>query len=210
MSTNTKVAERAGSRSSVRTLVQIGMLGAVSVILMMFEIPLWFAPSFYKMDLSEVPVLIGSFAMGPAAGALIELVKIVLHLLFKGTTTAGVGDFANFLIGCALFVPAGIIYGRKKSRKSAVIGMAVGGIFMIIAGCFLNAFVLLPVYGKAFGMPMEALIGMGTAVNPAITNLAGFAILAVAPFNLLKAAAVSVITMLLYKHISPILKGTKM
>ena len=101
MSTNTKVAERAGSRSSVRTLVQIGMLGAVSVILMMFEIPLWFAPSFYKMDLSEVPVLIGSFAMGPAAGALIELVKIVLHLLFKGTTTAGVGDFANFLIGCA-------------------------------------------------------------------------------------------------------------
>ncbi len=210
MSTNTKVAERAGSRSSVRTLVQIGMLGAVSVILMMFEIPLWFAPSFYKMDLSEVPVLIGSFAMGPAAGALIELVKIVLHLLFKGTTTAGVGDFANFLIGCALIVPAGIIYGRKKSRKSAVIGMAVGGIFMIIAGCFLNAFVLLPVYGKAFGMPMEALIGMGTAVNPAITNLAGFAILAVAPFNLLKAAAVSVITMLLYKHISPILKGTKM
>lgn len=210
MSTNTKVAERAGSRSSVRTLVQIGMLGAVSVILMMFEIPLWFAPSFYKMDLSEVPVLIGSFAMGPAAGALIELVKIVLHLLFKGTTTAGVGDFANFLIGCALIVPAGIIYGRKKSRKSAVIGMAVGGIFMIIAGCFLNAFVLLPVYGKAFGMPMEGLIGMGTAVNPAITNLAGFAILAVAPFNLLKAAAVSVITMLLYKHISPILKGTKM
>lgn len=210
MSTNTKVAERTGSRSSVRTLVQIGMLGAVSVILMMFEIPLWFAPSFYKMDLSEVPVLIGSFAMGPAAGALIELVKIVLHLLFKGTTTAGVGDFANFLIGCALIVPAGIIYGRKKSRKSAVIGMAVGGIFMIIAGCFLNAFVLLPVYGKAFGMPMEALIGMGTAVNPAITNLAGFAILAVAPFNLLKAAAVSVITMLLYKHISPILKGTKM
>lgn len=210
MSTNTKVAQRAGSRSSVRTLVQIGMLGAVSVILMMFEIPLWFAPSFYKMDLSEVPVLIGSFAMGPAAGALIELVKIVLHLLFKGTTTAGVGDFANFLIGCALIVPAGIIYGRKKSRKSAVIGMAVGGIFMIIAGCFLNAFVLLPVYGKAFGMPMEALIGMGTAVNPAITNLAGFAILAVAPFNLLKAAAVSVITMLLYKHISPILKGTKM
>ena len=182
----------------------------MSVILMMFEIPLWFAPSFYKMDLSEVPVLIGSFAMGPAAGALIELVKIVLHLLFKGTTTAGVGDFANFLIGCALIVPAGIIYGRKKSRKSAVIGMAVGGIFMIIAGCFLNAFVLLPVYGKAFGMPMEALIGMGTAVNPAITNLAGFAILAVAPFNLLKAAAVSVITMLLYKHISPILKGTKM
>lgn len=209
MSSNTDAVRNTGSRSDIRTIVQIGMLGAVSVILMMFEIPLWFAPSFYKMDLSEVPVLIGSFALGPVAGALIELVKIILHLVFKGTTTAGVGDFANFLIGCAFVVPAGIIYRRKKSRKSALIGMTVGGIFMIAVGCVLNAFVLLPVYGKAFGLPMEALIGMGTAVNPAITNLATFAVLAVAPFNLLKAVLVSVITLLLYKYISPILKGNR-
>lgn len=135
--------------------------------------------------------------------------KNILHLLIEGTTTAGVGDFANFLIGCAFVVPAGIIYRRKKSRKTSVIGMTVGGIFMIIAGCVLNAFVLLPVYGKAFGLPMEVLIGMGTAVNPAITDLATFAILAVAPFNLLKAVLVSGITLLLYKHISPILKGNR-
>ena len=210
MSTNTNVAGNAGSRSNLRTMVQIGMLGAVSVILMMFEIPLWFAPAFYKIDLSEVPVLIGTFAMGPVAGALIELVKIILHLVFKGTSTAGVGDFANFLIGCAFVIPAGIIYNKKKTRKRAVIGMVTGAVFMIIAGCFLNAFVLLPVYAKAFGMPMDALIGMGTAVNPAITNLTTFAVLAVAPFNLLKALIVSVITLLLYKYISPILKGDKM
>ena len=209
MSSNANAVRSTRSRSDIRTMVQIGMLGAVSVILMMFEIPLWFAPSFYKMDLSEVPVLIGSFALGPVAGALIELVKIILHLIFKGTTTAGVGDFANFFIGCAFVVPAGIIYGKKKSRKRAVIGMTVGALFMIAAGCVLNAFVLLPVYAKAFGMPLEALIGMGTAVNPAITNLTTFAVLAVAPFNLLKAVVVSVITLLLYKYISPILKGNR-
>ena len=76
-----------------------------------------------------------------------DRVKVVLHILFKGTTTAGVGDFANFLIGCALVVPAGMIYRRKKSRKGAVTGMFVGTVFMVIVGCFLNAFVLLPVYG---------------------------------------------------------------
>lgn len=209
MSANANTAGKAGSKSDIRTIAQVGMLGAISVILMMFELPLWLAPSFYKMDLSEVPVLIGSFAMGPLAGAMIELVKIILHLVFEGTTTAGVGDFANFLIGCAFVVPAGMIYRKKKSRKSAITGMAVGGIFMIVVGCFLNVFVLLPVYGRAFGVPVEALIGMGTAVNPAITNLATFAVLAVAPFNLLKVVIVSVITLLLYKYISPVLKGNR-
>jgi riboflavin transporter FmnP len=189
-------------------MVQIGMLGAISVILMSFDIPLWFAPSFYKIDLSEVPVLIGTFAMGPAAGAVIELIKVLLHMLFKGTSTAGVGDFANFLIGCAFVVPAGLIYKRKKSKKNAIIGMVVGGVFMIVAGCFLNALVLLPAYATAFGMPMDALVAMGTAVNSHITNVTTFALLAVAPFNLLKAVIVSVITLILYKYISPILKGT--
>lgn len=206
MNANTNAAGNAAGKSSIKKMVQIGMLGAVSVILMMFEIPLWFAPSFYKIDLSEVPVLIGAFAMGPAAGAVIELVKVVLHMVFKGSTTAGVGDFANFLIGCAFIVPAGLIYSKKKNKKRAVIGMTVGAVFMVVAGCFLNAFVLLPAYGKAFGMPIDALIGMGTAVNPAITSLTTFAVLAVAPFNLLKAVIVSVITLLLYKYISPILK----
>ena len=207
MSSNTNVMRGTTNRVNLRTMVQIGMLGAVSVILMMFEIPLWFAPGFYKIDLSEIPVLIGAFALGPVAGGVIELVKVVLHILFKGTTTAGVGDFANFLIGCALVVPAGMIYRRKRSRKGAVIGMLVGTVFMVIVGCFLNAFVLLPVYGKAFGMPIDALIGMGSAVNPAITSLTTFVILAVAPFNLLKAVIVSIVTLVLYKYISPILKG---
>ncbi|MDY3729044.1 MAG: ECF transporter S component [Candidatus Choladocola sp.] len=209
MSSNTKTAGRPTAGLKLRTMVEVGMLGAVSVILMLFEIPLWFAPSFYEIDLSEVPVLIGAFALGPVAGVLIELVKILLNLLINGTTTAGVGELANFLIGCSMVVPAAMIYRKKKTKKHAIIGMAAGGIFMTVVGCFLNAFVLLPAYSKAFGMPMEALIGMGTAVNPAITSLTTFALLAVAPFNILKSVVVSVITVLLYKHISPILKGNR-
>ena len=206
MSSGTKAVKTA-ERSNLRTMVQVGMLGAVSVVLMMFEIPLWFAPPFYKIDLSVIPVMIGTFAMGPTAGIFIELIKIVLHLLFKGTSTAGVGDFANFLIGCSMIVPAGIIYKVKKTRGGAVVGMITGTLFMAFVGCFLNAFVLLPAYGKAFGMSVDALIAMGTAVNPSINSLFTFVVLAVAPFNLLKGLIVGVITFLLYKHVSPILKG---
>ena len=210
MSSNTNVIGSTSSRSNIRTMVQIGMLGAVSVVLMMFEFPLWFAPGFYKIDLSEVPVLIGTFAMGPVAGVMIELIKVILHLLLKGSTTAGLGDAANFLIGCSLILPAGIIYKRIKSRKGALIGMAAGTLILITIGSFLNAFVLLPVYAKAFGLPMETLVGMGSAVNPAITNVTTFVLLAVAPFNLLKGVVVSVITFGLYKYVSPILKGNPM
>ena len=208
-SSGTNAVKTTAERSNLRNLVQIGMLGAVSVVLMMFEIPLFFAPSFYKIDLSEIPVLIGTFAMGPVAGMFIELIKVVLHMLFKGSSTAGVGDFANFLIGCAMIVPAGLIYQKKKSKKSAVIGMIAGTLFMAFIGCFLNAFVLLPAYGKAFGMPDDALVAMGTAVNPAINSLLTFVVLAVAPFNILKGLIVGVITFLLYKHVSPILHGTQ-
>ena len=122
--------------------------------------------------------------MGPAAGAMIELIKIVLHLLISGTSTAGVGDIANFAIGCAFILPAAWIYKAKHSRKSAMIGMAAGTVFMAFIGCFLNAYVLLPAYAKAFSMPIDALVGMGTAVNGHITNLLTFVVFAVAPFNL--------------------------
>ena len=173
---------------------------------MLFEIPLWFAPPFYKIDFSEVPVIIGALALGPVAGMIIELIKIMLNFLIDGTITAGVGEFANLLIGCALVLPSALIYQKKKSRKGAMLGMALGTIVLTIVGSLLNAFLLLPVYSKAFGMPMDALIGMGTAVNPNITSLSTFVMFAVAPFNILKGIIVSLITLLLYKKISPIFK----
>ena len=112
---STKTMMQSEKKMGVRAVVQIGMLAAVAVILMLFEIPLPFAPSFYKIDFSEVPVLVGCFAMGPVAGALIELVKILLNFVLTGTSTAGVGEIANFVIGCALCVPAGIIYRRNRN-----------------------------------------------------------------------------------------------
>lgn len=206
MSTETNVAVKQGTRTSVRTIVQVGMLGALATILMMFDFPLPFAPSFYKIDLSEVPVLIGCFALGPVAGAAVELVKILVNLVLTGSGTGGVGEIANFIIGCAFCVPAGIIYRRNRTRKNALIGMITGVVVMTVLGCFVNAYVLLPVYSKAFGMPIDALVGMGTAVNSHITSLTTFVLLAVAPFNLLKGVVVSLIVFLIYKKISPVFK----
>lgn len=206
MSTETNVAVRREPKIGVRTIVQIGMLSAIAVVLMLFEIPLPFAPSFYEIDFSEVPVLIGCFVMGPMAGVVIEFVKILLNLVINGTMTAGVGEIANFIIGCALCVPAGIIYKKMHTRKGALVGMAVGTVIMTVLGCFMNAFVLLPAYAAAFQMPIDALVGMGTAVNSHITSLFTFVMFAVAPFNLLKGVLVSLIVLIIYKKISPIFK----
>lgn len=191
--------------ANVRNMVQVAMLGAVATVLMLFEIPLWFAPSFYEIDLSEVAVLIGAFTMGPLAGAVIELIKVLLNLIINGTITAGVGELANLLVGCALVIPAGIIYSRSRTRKGALVGMAAGTLTMTVVGCIVNAFILLPVYSAVI-MPMDALVGMGSALNPAITDLTTFVFFAVAPFNLLKGVIVSLVTLLLYKKVSPILK----
>lgn len=191
---------------TTKMITQIGMLGAIAVVLMLFEIPLPFAPSFYEIDFSEVPVLIGCFSMGPLAGALIELVKIILNLLINGSATAGVGEIANFIIGCSFCVPAGIIYRRNKTKKGAIIGMVSGTLFMTILGCFVNAYILLPTYATAFQMPIEGLIEMGTKVNASIDSLFTFVMFAVVPFNLLKGVLVSIIVLCIYKKISPILK----
>lgn len=197
-------------RSRTRTLTQIAMLGAVAGVLMNLEFPIPFlAPSFYQLDFSEIPVLVGAFAMGPMAGMLIELVKILVHLVTKGTLTAGVGDVANFIFGCAFVVPAGLIYRmhHTKSRVHAVIGMAAGTVLTTAAACLMNTFVLLPAYGKAFGMPIEAFVEMGAAVHASVNSLLGFVMLIIVPFNLFKYILTSVIVFFIYKRIRVILRG---
>ena len=194
------------TKLGTREIVTIGMLGAIAVVLMLFEVPLPFAPPFYEIDFSEVPVLIGCFALGPIAGMLIELIKILLNLLINGTATAGVGELANFCIGCSFCIPAGIIYKRKKTKKGAMIGLISGTLIMTFLGCFINAYIMLPTYAKAFKIPIEGLIEMGTKVNASITDLFTFVMFAVVPFNLLKGILVSIIVILIYKKISPIIK----
>ena len=196
--------------NKTRKLVEIGMLGAIATVLMLFEFPLPFiAPPFYELDFSEVPVLVGAFALGPMAGASIELVKILINLLINGTATAFVGEIGNYLLGCSFIIPAALIYKKRKTKKNALIAMVIGTIVMTVFGCFLNAYILLPTYATAFGMPIDAIVGMGSAINANINDVMTFVIIAVAPFNIIKGIIVSVITLLIYKHISPILKGNR-
>ncbi len=188
-------------------MVKVAMLAAVATILMLFEFPLPFiAPPFYELDFSEVPVLLGGFALGPGAGVAVEGLKILLNLLINGTVTAGVGEIANFVTGVVFVVPAVLVYRKHKTKGNAVLGLVVGGATMVILGCFINAFVMLPVYGKAFGMPIDEIVGMATSIWHGIDTLFEFVILCVAPFNIIKVILVSVITIILYKPLRPILK----
>ena len=192
---------------STRKLTMVGMFSAIAAILMIFEFPLPFAPAFYKLDFSEIPVLITAFAFGPVAGVMVEFCKIVLNLLMDSTTTAFVGELANFMVGCSFILPASIIYLHKKNRKSAMIGCVVGTICLTIFGTSFNAIYLVPKFAELYGMPLEAIVGMGTAINPAITDLTTLVLFAVAPLNILKGVPVSVITMLVYKKLSRFMKA---
>jgi riboflavin transporter FmnP len=186
-------------------ITRIAILSAVATVLMALKMPLWFAPSFYKIDLSEVAVLIGAFALGPAAGVVIEFLKVLLNFLIDGTVTAGVGELANFIMGCSFILPAAVIYKYKKSMFNAIIGMVVGIVSLTVVSSLLNYYLLLPLYAKAFNMPIENLVGLGTKINPSVTDLRSFILIMVVPFNLLKGLLSSAVTFLLYKRISPIL-----
>ena len=191
--------------SSTHYITYTAMFATMAGVLMLIEIPLPFAPPFYKIDLSELPILICTFYLGPVAGVIAELLKVMIKLLLKGSSTAFVGDFANFAVGCSFVLPASVIYHAKPSRRSALYGMLAGTLVMTVFGSAFNAVYLLPKFAALFGMPMEVIIGMGTKVNAAITSVSTLVLFAVVPFNLLKGVVVSLLTFLLYKRISPIL-----
>lgn len=193
------------TKFSTKKITAIGIFGAISGLIMLLEIPLPFAPAFYKLDLSEVPALIISFAYGPAAGVLTELIKVIVKLVIKGTSSAFVGDIANFLIGCMFIIPAGVMYIDHKTKKQAILACAAGTITMTVIGSLINAFYLLPAFSRIYGIPMDAIIEMGHAINPQITDITGLIIFCTVPFNLLKGAVDSLITVLIYKRISPII-----
>ena len=193
---------------NTKNLVLMAVFAALAAVLMLFEFPLPFiAPSFYEIDLSEIPILIGSFIMGPVSGVIMEAIKIILKLCIKGTTTAYVGDFANFCIGICFVVPTSIIYQKIKTKKGAITGMLLGTVIMAVAGVVLNYFVMILFYVKAFGMPLDKIIEAGKAINPLISNKLNFTILCVAPFNLVKGVIDGFVTFLVYKKISTFIKG---
>ncbi len=190
-----------------RQLVVMSMLIAIAVVLMYLDFPLPFLPSFYKIDFSELPVMIGAFTFGPISGILIEFIKILIKTMIKGTSTAFVGEFANFIVGSAFVVPASIIYVLKKTRIRAFIGLVAGTVVCVIAGCILNVYLLLPTYAVLFHMDLNTIISMGTKANASIKDLTTFVLLATVPLNLIKCAVVSLITGCIYKPLSRVIKN---
>ena len=186
----------------------IGICAALAAVLHMLDFPLPFlSPGFYKLDFSELPVLLCGFYLGPCATVICEGVKILLKLLLKGTSTAFVGDLANFVVGCSLVLPATVFYHAHKSKHSAIIGLAIGTLVMTVFGSAFNAVYLLPKFAQLYGIPLDTIIAMGTAIRGGVSNISTFVLLCVAPLNLLKGTVVSVLTMLLYKRVARPLFG---
>lgn len=179
-------------------LTRMAILVAVASILFLIEIPV---VAFYKLDLSNLPVLLGAFSMGPLAGVIILALKSAIGLLHS--SSAGVGELADFLMGAALVIPAALIYHRNKTRKTAIIGMAVGTLCMVVAGVLANKFIMLPFYMGAYHMDMNAILKFANVA--AVDSEWKLLLLITGPFNLLKGVVLSIVTGVIYKPLSPIL-----
>lgn len=188
---------------NVRAMTVTALLSAIAFILMFLDTAVPFMPSFIKLDLSELPALIAAFSFGPVSGVLVCLIKNLLHLTI--TSTGGVGELSNFILGAAFVAPAGFIYKRKKSKKSALIGSLVGAICMAII-CFpSNYYIVYPVYYNF--MPQEVIVAAYQAIIPSVKNIAQCLLVFNVPFTFIKGILSVIITRLIYKPLSPILKG---
>ena len=199
---------KVNTSTMIRTkdMTKVAMLSVIGFVLMYFQLPLTFvAPPFMKLDISDLPVLMGAFTMGPVYGIIIAALKNIMHIIFKGTMTAGVGELSNFIISSTFALVSSYIYRKHRTYKGAVLSMTVGVVAMTILAMISNYFVVFPLYGKV--MPMDAIIAMGSAITSKITGLFTMMIYSVLPFNLIKGFTTSAVMMLVYKKISPLFKN---
>ncbi len=201
--TATTVKTAKASRMSARYITVTGLLSAVAFVLMFLDFSTPFMPAFIKMDLSELPALIGAFAMGPMCGVLVCLIKNLLHLTM--TSTGGVGEVSNFILGALFVLPAGLIYKFKKGRTAAIIGALVGAVLMSVLSYFTNYYFVYPIYENF--MPRETIVAAYQAILPSVKNLSQCILVFNVPFNFVKSMISVVITLITYKKLSPILKG---
>lgn len=183
------------------TMAKISLLSVLAFVLMLWEFPVPFFPTFLKIDLSDIPAIVGGLALGPLAGVLIQLFKNLMHLI--KTTTGGVGELANFIIGSAFVLPASYFYFKEKTKKNAFWGLIIGIISMSIVGAIANYYILIPFYSNF--MPIEQIVKMGTLVNKNITSVKSLVFYGIIPFNLFKGIVISFITIFIYKKISRLL-----
>lgn len=184
----------------VKSIAFISMLGALSAVLMTINVPLPFSPTFLKFDISELPALFAGFFLGPVSGGGVIAIKLLLKVLLQGTETAFVGELMNLIGSCAFVLPAALIYRRWHTKRGALAALSISTVLVSVVSIFLNAYVAFPMYSSLYGMPMEAIIEMGSAVNPMVHDSFTLMIYGVFPFNLVKHGLTSMATYLVYKR----------
>lgn len=196
--------------NKVRGLVVSGMLSAVAFVLMFFDFSLpMVIPAFIKMDFSDLPALLGAFSLGPVYGVIISLLKNILHILIKGTSTAAVGELSNFLLGAIFSFTAGMIYKKNRTRKGAWLGALIGAVAMAVISVPSNYFITYPAYSLFYGLPMEAILQMYQAIIPSVDNIFECLVIFNMPFTFVKGALDVLLCFLIYKPLSPLLHGKR-
>lgn len=189
---------------NIYKIAVIAVMGAVSTVLMMFSFSVPLMPSFIKLDFSELPALITSFTLGPVAGVVVCLIKNLINLTM--TTTAGVGELSNFLLGAAFVLTAGLIYRHRKTRKAAIIGSLIGAVVMAVISLPVNYFITYPFYSNF--MPMEVIMKMYSDINSGIENLWQALLIFNVPFTFIKAMCSVLVTCLVYQKLTPVMNGS--
>lgn len=190
-----------------KKLTLAALFGALAFLLMFFSFPIPILSPFAELDLSAVPELIGAFMLGPVGGVAIVTVKLLLKLVFQGSSSMLTGEVQNFLLECAFIIPATLYYQRNKTKKGAVIGLIIGSIITIIAAVLTNIYLIFPAYMTLYGMNWDSILGIFSEINPMINNIPTMVAFSVIPFNVVSRVITSVITMILYKKISGLIKG---
>lgn len=209
VTTGRKVINKKGKtkvRMQIKEMTFISLMGALAAVLTLLRFPIPFMPPFMAFDLAGVVEMIGGFMFGPVAAFFIILLKILLQLVMQGSNSIGTGELQNILLSCAYVMPALLIY-RRKTKKRAVIGMIAGTLTVSVAAIFSNLYFIIPFYVKLFGMTMDDIIAMCHAVNPAMKDALSMALFGILPFNIIKYGCCSVLTLLLYKHLSRAVKS---
>ena len=190
--------------SSTKTIAKVGVLSAIAYVLMFISVPLPIFPSFLKIDLSDIPAIFGGMSLGPMAGLAIVIVKNFLQGI-TASTTGGVGEFANIVIGGSYVLIICLFYRKLKGTKGVLSGGLVGIVVMTIMGCIMNYYIMMPLYATVYGMPLDQIIQMGTVINPKVTDLYTFVIWMIAPFNMVKAVLMTAVTLPLFKKVEKLL-----
>lgn len=190
--------------SSTKTIAKVGVLSAIAYVLMFISVPLPIFPSFLKIDLSDIPAIFGGMSLGPMAGLAIVIVKNFLQGI-TASTTGGVGEFANIVIGGSYVLIICLFYRKLKGTKGVLAGGLVGIVVMTIMGCIMNYYIMMPLYATVYGMPLDQIIQMGTVINPKVTDLYTFVIWMIAPFNMVKAVLMTAVTLPLFKKVEKLL-----